>query len=293
MCEVEHCSDCGSTNILDDTETGDAVCMDCGLVLGNVEFTTPSDRITKTMPHHPIVYTKASLGREIPSSQRIELDVAKEIHYLISQLGLPSNMDPLAISYMCRLRWTMRKKNPRKIRFTRAELIAVSIWVTIKQLNYPLSAAEYVKKLDSFFKVSNLMKIEKRANYFIKNQNRLPNIALVIAHITKIATQLEHAHLLDSVYANKVSSYAIQIIHANPGVITNRRANLVAASALLAADCLLANRLRLTSLAKISNAGAGNVSAIAEACKRYAPPLPKDCAAIKFSYYLQKELEIC
>jgi hypothetical protein len=202
-------------------------------------------------------------------------------------------MNPLAITHMQKLRHAIKKKNNPKIRLTRAELIIVSIWVTIKRLNYPLSADEYVKKLEPFFKVSNLMKIEKRANYFIKNQNRLPNIALVTGHITKIASQLEHAHLIDSVYANKVSSYAIQIIHTNPGIITNRRANLVAASALLAADCLLTKRLRLNPLAKISNAGASNISSIAQTCKRYAPPLPPESAAIKFSYYLQKEMELC
>jgi hypothetical protein len=294
MCEVDCCSDCGSTNILDDTETGDIVCMNCGLVLGNVEFTIPSDRITKNIPNHPIVYTRAAIGTKISSNQLAELKLAIDIHHLISQLDLPSSMDQLAISYMCKLRSaTQQKRNSRKIRFTRVEIIVASIWVTVKCLNYPLSADEYVKKLAPTFKIQNLLKLEQRANYFIKNQNRLPNIALVTAHITKIVARLEHNHLLDSVYANKVCSYAIQIIHTNPGVITNRRANLVAASAILAADGLLTKRLRLLPLAKISNAGAGNVSAIAEACKRYAPPLPRDCAAIQFSYYLQKELDLC
>jgi hypothetical protein len=137
------------------------------------------------------------------------------------------------------------------------------------------------------------MKIEKRASYFIKNQNRLPNTILITRHINKIAATLENHHFIDSLYANKLCSYAIQIVLANPSIVSNRKVNIVAASALLAADRLLAKQLRLDLLAERANIGTGSLSKLAQICNQYAPPLPPDGAAIKFSNYLLKEVNIC
>jgi hypothetical protein len=76
------------------------------------------------------------------------------------------------------------------------------------------------------------------------------------------------------------------MIQTNPQVVTYRRAKLVAASAVLAADKLLANRLRLQPFAKLTKNGTGKLSSIATTLKRTAPPLPKQCAAIKLCEYI-------
>jgi len=292
MCENEKCPECKSTNILDDNETGEAVCMNCGLVIGKAEFTPPQDRTptNKNTSKHPIIYTSAAIGTKTPNNKRTELKIAIEIHHLIPKLGLPQNMDETAIHYMRKLRHETRKHNPKKIRFTKNELITISIWTTIKQQDHPISSDEYIKKIEKHIKIKNLMKIEKRANYFIKNKNRTTTIPLVTGHILKIADQLENDKHLDHIYASKLCSYAIQIIHKNPSIITNRRPNIVAAAALLAADQLIAKQLHLTTLAKAANAGIGKISNLTKTAKRYAPPLPKDCAALKLTYQLQKKL---
>ena len=292
MCEVEKCSECHSTNIIDDDKKGEIVCMNCGLVVDKAEPTPPQDRTppttNKNTQPHPIAYTNP-LGTKIPSNKRTELSAAYDIHYIIPQIGLPQSMQEMAITYMRKLYNATKKHNPKKIRFTKNELVTISIWTTIKQQDYPLSSDEYLKKLAPYIKIKNLMKIEKRASYFIPNQNRTTTISLVTAHITKIAAQLETDIHIESVYANKISTYAIQIIHANPSIITSRRANLVAAAALLAADHLLAKRLRLIPLAKVANTGTGTIAKLAKTCMRYAPALPPESAAIKFSHNLLKK----
>jgi len=292
MCEAEQCSECSSTNIIDDNTKGEIVCINCGLVISKTEPTPPQNRTppttTKNTKPHPIAYTNP-LGTKTPANKRTEISTAYTIHHIIPQIDLPQTMQEMAITYMQKLYSATKKHNPKKIRFTKNELTTISIWTTIKQQNYPLSSDEYLKKLAPYIKIKNLMKIEKRANYFIPNQNRTTNIPLVTAHITKIAAQLENTIHIESAYANKISTYAIQIIHANPSIITTRRANLVAASALLAADHLIAKRLRLIPLAKAANTGTGTIAKLAKTCKQYAPPLPPESAAIKFSHHLLKK----
>ncbi|MDR0470521.1 MAG: TFIIB-type zinc ribbon-containing protein [Nitrososphaerota archaeon] len=286
MSESEKCPECNNKNIRDDNANGERVCMTCGLVLGSAEFAPPADRIPKTDPANPIVFTSTSVGTEIESAHRIELNTAHDINRVIQKLELPRHLEPLAINYVRKLRHQMKQQNNHKIRLTRTELTTWSIWTAIKRTNYPLSADQYIKKLQPLLKVKNLMKIEQRAGQFIKNENRIPDASLVVGHINQIATKLENNHLINNTYANKISSYAIQIVQANPGSITNRKANLVAASALLAADNLLANQLRLKSLAQAASTGTGRLSKLSETYRYYAPALPKEWAAIKFSIYL-------
>jgi transcription initiation factor TFIIIB Brf1 subunit/transcription initiation factor TFIIB len=287
--DIKKCTECNSKTIIVDNKNGEIVCKTCGLVIDNIEFAPPEDRIPKTEPNHTIAYTNNSVGIEMDPSHRIELNIAHDINRIIQKLELPHNLEPLAINYVRKLRRLMKQQKEHKTRLTKTELTVVSIWTTIKLTNYPLSADEYLKKLQTLLTVKNLMKIEKRAGQFIKNEPRIPDTTLVTGHINRITAKLEDTHLIDSTYANTICGYAIQIIQANPGIITSRKANLVAASALLGADWLLTNQLALKPLAQAANTGTGRLSELAQTCKHYAPTLPKDWAAIKFNHYLFKE----
>jgi hypothetical protein len=134
------------------------------------------------------------------------------------------------------------------------------------------------------------MKAEKRANYFIKNPTRVPDVDLVNAHVHKIVAMLEREHFITNHYATTLSTYAKQLIHTNQGIVTYRRAKLVASSAVLASDGLLAECLHLLSFAQWLNIGTGKLSSIAAALKRSAPPLPHQCAAITLLEYFFQEL---
>lgn len=284
----ERCPECGSQNVLHDCDSGEVVCRGCGLVLDEVEFAPPADRLSKVEPSSPFAYTSFSVGTEIASSQRTELNVAQDVDRVMQKLGLPRSLQHVAINYMRKLRRLMKQQKDTKIRLTRMELTVVSVWHAIKVSNYPLTADEYLKNLHGVFDVENLMKIEKRASFFVKIENRVPDADLVIGHINRIAAKLEA--LVDCAYASKMSSYAVRIVLANPGIITNRKANLVAASALLAADELLGKRLHAKTVAKAANTGISSAAELATTCKKYAPPLPKECAALQFSSYLLKEM---
>jgi transcription initiation factor TFIIIB Brf1 subunit/transcription initiation factor TFIIB len=286
MNEFDQCPECGSQNVLHDYDSGEIVCRGCGLVLGQGDFAPPADRVPKLESHNLFAYTSFSVGTEIASTQRTELNVAQDVDRVIQKLELPHSLQQVAINYTRKLRRLMRQQKDTKIRLSRIELTVVSVWHAIKVSNIPLSADEYVEKLQELFDVDNLMKIEKRASIFVKIENRIPDADLVVGHINRIAAKLEA--LVDSAYASKVSSYAVQIVLANPGIITNRKANLVAASALLAADELLGKRLHVKIVAKAANTGIGSVAELVTTCKKYAPPLPKECAALKFSTYLLK-----
>ncbi|MDR1992983.1 MAG: TFIIB-type zinc ribbon-containing protein [Nitrososphaerota archaeon] len=285
---TEKCPECHSTHLFIDNKNGEIVCKTCGLVLGSAEFAPPAERIPKTNPTNPIAYTSLCIGTEIAPTQRTELNVAHDINHIIQKLNLPHTIETIAITYMQKLRRITNKQKNSQIRLTRTELTTLSIWTAIKLTNYPLSADEYLKKLQPLYKIPNLMKTQRRASYFIKNKPQIPNTTLLTGHINKLVSKLEN-NLLDSNYANKINSYAIQIIIANPGILTNRKANLIAASALLAADELIANQLSLKTMAQVANIGTSRLSELTKTCKQYAPELPKECAALKFSCYLFKE----
>ncbi|MCL2135747.1 MAG: TFIIB-type zinc ribbon-containing protein [Candidatus Bathyarchaeota archaeon] len=290
MYETEHCTECNNTNILYDETKGETVCTTCGLVLDTQNFTPPADRIPKNDPDNPIIYTNSSIGTETESFQRLELDTAEEIKWIVQMLNFPVNVIKNATKYVCKIRHNMKHHNPNKIRFTKNELTTLSIWNALKQLNYPLSYDEYTQKIRPYTGNINLMKAEKRANHFVKNQTHLPDIELATAHIHKIVTQLEQEHIITNNYANILDPYAIQIIHNNQGSITYRRTKIVAAAAILAADNLLAERLHPPTFAQLSNIGTGKLSTLTTALKHSAPPVPKQCAAIKFREYLSQEL---
>ncbi|MDR0373117.1 MAG: hypothetical protein LBI79_06125 [Nitrososphaerota archaeon] len=275
-----------------DDVSGETVCMDCGLVLETGEFTPPADRVPKNDPINPIVYTSGSVGTEIESFQRLEISIAKDIKWLVPILALPSNVTKNATNYVRKLRYVMKRQNPNKIRFTKTELTALSLWVTLKQMNHPLSYDEFSQKIAPHLGVVNLMKAEKRASYFVKNQTRVPDVELVTAHIHKIVAMLERERFITSLYANTLNTYAKQMIHTNQGIVTCRRAKLVASSAVLASDGLLAERLRLLSFAQWVNVGTAKLSSLAAVLKRSAPPVPPQCAAIMLREYFFQELSL-
>ena len=288
MCETEHCSECGNDNIFHDKESGESVCINCGLVTDEKIYSPPADRIQKNTQNNPLAYTSSAVGTEIESFQRFERDVAKEIKWLVPMLSLPRNVSTNAVTYVRKVRNAMKKHNPRKIRFTKNELTAVSIWNALKQIKHPTSYDEFSQKIKPYVGNINLMKAEKRINLFIKNQTIVPDVELVIAHINRIVSMLEHKQLSNS-YANILCAYAIQMINSNKGIVTYRRAKLVAAAAILAADSKLAEKLPLPPFAKWLNIGTGKLSSLATTLKRYAPPVPKQCASIKLQEYFLQE----
>ena len=283
MCEVERCNECGSNNIFYDEASGEAVCRDCGLVLGKFEFTAPADRISKGVPSSPIAYTSSSVGTIIESSQRLELNVAYDIARIIQQLQLPKTTELLANNYVQRLRRSMRQQNDPKTRFSRVSLTALSVWTALKQLKYPLSCEEFSQKLIPFLGKVNLMKLEKRASHFIENVPRVSDVQLVTAHINKIITALESNFVIDNYYAHILGKYAVELVHTKQNLVKGRKSDLIAASAVFAADGLIAEYFTLRVFAEFVNVGAGNLSAFAEIFKRFAPPVPKESAAIHFT----------
>jgi transcription initiation factor TFIIIB Brf1 subunit/transcription initiation factor TFIIB len=285
----EQCPECKSNNILHDIESGEIVCRNCGLVLGQGDFAPPADRVPKVESTNLFSYTSFAVGTEIASNQRTELNAAQDVDRVIQKLELPRSLQQPAINYIRKLRRLMQQHKEAKIRFSRIELTVVSVWYAIKVSNIPISADEYVRKLQDVFNVEKLMKLEKRVSVFIKTENRVANSNFVIKHINRVTARLEGT--IDSAYANRVSSYASQIVLSNPGVITNRKANLVAAAALLAADELLTKQLTAKTIAKAANTGTGSIAELAITCKKYAPALPKESAALKFSHYLLKEVK--
>jgi len=282
LCEAERCIECNSASILYDETSGEAVCRDCGLVLGKVEFTPPADRIPKSAPTSPIAYTSIAVGTEIQSHQRLELKVARDIERIADKLDLPKIVELLAIFYVRRIRRNMEQQNDQNTRLTRTELSAVSVWSAIKQLKHPLSYKEYTQKIKPIIGEVNLMKIEKRTSQFIENTPHIPDITLITAHINKLVSVLESNAVVDTYYANLLGRYAIEMVHTKQTLLKGRRSDLIAASAIYAADGLMAEYFALQVFAEFANVGTANLSAIAETFKRYAPQVPKESATIHF-----------
>jgi len=290
LCETRPCPECNTTNHLHDEITGELVCRNCGLVIQQtIAFTPPADRIPKHPQTNPIIFTSIAVGTEIDSYQYLERTIAKETKWIVQTLSLPNNTTQMALNYVVKLRRSMRRQNPKKIRLTATQLTALSIWDALKQQNHPLSYDEYTQQITPLIGNVNLMKIQNRANRFIKTQNRIPDTNLITAHINKTVNLLVNKHIINNAYASILNRYAIQVIHKNHGIVVCCRPKIVAAAAILAADKLIANRLHLQKFANLTKNGTGKLSALTTTLKRAAPPLPKECAALKLGEYLDKE----
>ena len=285
MCEVEHCIECGSNSILYDETRGEVVCRNCGLVLGTFEFTPPADRITKSNSTSPIVYTSAAVGTKIGSAQQFEVNVAYDIDRVLQKIKFPQPTKHIAITYVRRLlRAVNQQTSPtdQKPRFTRKQLTALSIWTALKQQKHPISYKEFTQEIKKYVGKVNLMKIEKHATKYINNTPHIADVQLVTAHINKLVNTLENNAVITNYYASILNKYAIEMIHAEQPLLKGHRPDLVAASAVFAADRLIAEYFTLRAFAEFTDVGAGNLSSFAETFKRHAPPVPKESAAIYF-----------
>jgi transcription initiation factor TFIIIB Brf1 subunit/transcription initiation factor TFIIB len=283
LSETEQCLECGGNNILHDEISGETVCRDCGLVLGKVEFTPPPDRVPKNAPTNPIAYTSIALGTKIQSTQRLELNVVHDIKRIVDKLDLPKITERLAVICVCRIRRNRAQQNTQNIRLTRTELTAASVWTAIKQLKHPMSYKEYTQKINPIIGKVNLIKIQKRISQFIENTPHITDITLIKAHINKMVATLENNSVVDTYYANLLGRYAIEMVHTKPTLLKGRRSDLIAASAIYAADGLMAEYFALQVFAEFANVGTANLSTIAQTLKRYAPKAPKESAAIFFT----------
>ena len=285
MCEVEHCIECGSNSILYDETRGEVVCRNCGLVLGTFEFTPPADRITKSNSTSPIVYTSAAVGTKIGSAQQFEVNVAYDIDRVLQKIKFPQPTKHIAITYVRRLLRSIKQQTTatdQKIRFTRKQLTALSIWTALKQQKYPISYKEFTQEIKKYVGKVNLMKIEKHVAKYINNTPHIADVQLVTAHINKLVNTLENNAVITNYYASILNKYAIEMIHAEQPLLKGHRPDLVAASAVFAADRLIAEYFTLRAFAEFTDVGAGNLSSFAETFKRHAPPVPKESAAIYF-----------
>jgi transcription initiation factor TFIIIB Brf1 subunit/transcription initiation factor TFIIB len=266
-----------------DETLGEAVCRTCGLVLGTFEFTVPADRITKSNSSSPIAYTSAAVGTKFGSSQQLEVNVAFDIDHVLQKLQFPKPTKHLAINYVRRLLRSIRQQKDQKIRFTRKQLTTLSIWTTLKQLKHPIGYNEFTKEIKPYVGKVNLMKREKRATHFIDNIPHIADVKLVTAHIHKLVSVLESNSVITKYYASILGKYAIEIVHAEQTLMKGHRPDLIAASAVFAADRLIAEYFTLRVFAEFTDVGAGNLSSFAETFKRYAPPVPKESAVIYFT----------
>jgi len=288
LSEFDSCVECGSKNVLEDYDSGEVVCMSCGLVLGGSEFAPPPERVPKFTSSSLFAFTSLAVGSEIDSAARTELNLVKDIDRVFERVQLPRIFVQAAINYAFRLRRARLSQLRVKTRFTCKTMSVVSVWHIINESKFPLSASEYLSRLGGVFSVEKLMKLEKQASRFLKVANQVSDPALVMGYIRKIASMLEE--VTDRVYVGKVCSFAIKLVFVNLGVLTNRKANLVAAAALLAADDLLDKKLHLKTVCRLANTGMGSVSGLAATFKKYAPELPKEYAASLFSNILFREI---
>lgn len=290
MSEVEKCPECGSANVLHDLDNGEVVCRRCGFVLGEAEFAPPPERVPKIVPDSPLVYTSFAVGTEVTSRQRAELNAAQDVDRVMQKLGLPRTLRGMVMRYLRRLWRGMRERN-LKVRLNRAEQAVVSVWFAVKATDYPLTANEYISKLQGVFNITfeNLLKLEKRAGVYTKTEARAPNLLLVTNHVNRIAAKLEGA-VGDCAYLSRVCSYALQIVHESPWVMARHKPALVAAAALLAADELFGRRLHVKAVADAAVAGAAGVTGLAKTLKKNAPSLPMDSAGFMFQSLLENML---
>jgi len=287
--EFDRCPECKSTLIIQDNNTGETVCGNCGVVLGEVEFAPPPERIPRVEPRSHYGLTTFAVGTvPLSSLQKTESNIMHNIDRIFLKAWLPSNLKPTAVWYMEKLLKAMRRqKGSIRRKLTVREIAVFSVWHTIKAAGVPMGLDEYASKVSNAlpekYTAGDILRLEVRAKTFASVPSKFLEPTEYVARlVSKLEGEVEYAYL------NLVAGYATRLIKENRWVGIGRKPMLAAAAALQAADDLLAGKIDMEKLAEASGSGTSTIRKIAERLKKEAPAVPERCASVR----LRKTVEV-
>ncbi|HDH44230.1 MAG TPA: transcription initiation factor IIB family protein [Thermococcus sp.] len=132
------CPECGSTNLIYDSERGEIVCGTCGLVLS--DFQVQAGAKEKKPSTWDFLGIKTTKGVRLSSKERTELAVATRIEMLAEKLNFPPMLRNDAILEGRKLLNYLRKT--KCVRLTCAEISLVAVWIASRKAAFPLTMRE-------------------------------------------------------------------------------------------------------------------------------------------------------
>ncbi|MCS7114105.1 MAG: hypothetical protein RMJ15_04130 [Nitrososphaerota archaeon] len=281
------CPDCGCDRLVRDGSAGEVVCVNCGIVVDEVEYAQGhapkpnrgSFAAMGQLGSGKLGYIEVlryggerylrMLGRD---SERTVISMATQIATIANRIGAPKAVEEEASLWARRILKAMRTKG-RKMSVD--EIAAVSLWTACKLHSFPITMDEYVKALgwsggnngnSGGNGSKSLLKVINKAEGIMA----LPKVAPdPKRYIAKLAARLEEAGH-NPRYIATVEAYARMLCDAAADDVSGKDPVCVASTALCVADEVMGGVIGREQIVRL--AGAGYSSSAAEAMKRKKPP---------------------
>jgi transcription initiation factor TFIIIB Brf1 subunit/transcription initiation factor TFIIB len=285
-----YCPECKSKNIVYDSERGETVCKDCGLVLST--FHLESKKSTKKPSIWNYLDIKVTKGGKLSSRERTELAVAGKIELIGNKLSLAPALKYTAVVNGKKLLKYLRETHC--VRLTCEEVAVISIWMATREEPFPLSMRELAEAA-GWEKNTVYPLLNRISKYFPLPKKKPALESYVLRVISKVQRQARKYQIPESYMLDleRASVQVLREIKATPKVareVIRRSPILVAVAIVHVADENMGGRLtskkmhtneRKETLLNHLGGGGPSVTSIAKFLRNNLPNQPKILAKKK------------
>lgn len=278
---------CRHEHTIKDYTTGEVVCVDCGVVLSEVEYAPPPQvRLDRKLRAYECTSYSAGThlkaggrwGRlsRLDSRKRTEAKITILIERICAWLNSPSNISAQAVYVARKLLRAMRRRE--SVRFSVEEAAAVSVLLAYRYSNIPLTAERLAETLNGngygnrLYNKDVVLRLYRRASAILATPRYW---GYPKDFLGKIAAKF--LGMVDNRYLSLLEQVAFSILkeaeRSNSQLLAGRNPLVVAAASIIAADQLLGGHIGEENI--LRKAGVGDsATALASWLRRFteAPP---------------------
>jgi len=281
---LHRCPECKSKNLVYDSERGETVCKDCGLVIST--FRLESKKSTKKPSMWNYLDIKVTKGGKLSSRERTELAVAGKIEIIGNKLNLAPMLKNTAVVEGKKLLRYLRETHC--VRLTCEEVAVISIWIATRKEPFPLSMRELADAVG--WEKNKVYPLLNRISKYFSLPKKKPALESYVTRvISKVQRQARKYQISES-YMLDLERESVQVLketRANPKVaseVIRRSPILVAVAIVHVADENIGGKLtskkmytneRKETLLNHLGGGGPSVTSIAKFLRSNLPNQPK------------------
>lgn len=280
---------CRHDHTVKDYTTGEVVCVDCGLVVSEIDYAPPPQvrmdrklRAYECTSYSAGTHLKAGgrWGRlsRLDSRKRTEAKITILIERICAWLNSPSHISAQAVYVARKLLRAMRRRE--SVRFSVDEAAAVSVLLAYRYSNIPLTAERLAETLNGngygnrLYNKDVILRLYRRASAVLATPRYWGYPKDFLGKITA-----KFLGMVDNRYLSLLEQVAFSILketeRSSSQLLAGRNPLVVAAASIIAADQLLGGHIGEENILRKAEVG-DSATALASWLRTFAPPLPPE-----------------
>ena len=280
---------CRHEHTIKDYTTGEVVCVDCGVVLSEVEYAPPPQvRLDRKLRAYECTSYSAGThlkaggrwGRlsRLDSRKRTEAKIATSIERICAWLSSPSHISAQAVYVARKLLRAMRRRE--SVRFSVEEAAAVSVLLAYRYSNIPLTAERLAETLNRngygnrLYNKDVVLRLYRRASTILATSRYWGYPKDFLGKITaKFLGRINNRYL--SLLEQVAFSILKEAERSNSQLLAGRNPLVVAAASIIAADQLLGGHIGEENILRKAEVG-DSATALASWLRRFTEIPPSE-----------------